>query len=144
MPDVLVTDNGFQFSSSEFTTFSSTWGFKHVTSSPTQAKSKGKAESAVKVVKKIFKKAHRDNKDPWLALLNPWNTPAQGVGSSPAQRLMSRRTRTLLPMSANLLYPKVEEGVTKKLNVKRQQAKSYNDRSSISYFQSFKYNQTSE
>ena len=131
IPDVLVTDNGPQFSSSEFTTFSSTWEFKHVTSSPTHAKSNGKAESAVKVVKKVFKKAHRDNKDPWLALLDQRNTPTQGVGSSPAQRLMSRRTRTFLPISANLLYPKVEEGVTKKLKVKRQKAKSYHDRSSI-------------
>ena len=131
IPDVLVTDNGPQFSSSEFTTFSSTWEFKHVTSSPAHAKPNGKAESAVKVVKKIFKKAHRDNKDPWLALLDQRNTPTQGVGSSPAQRLMSRRTRTLLPISANLLYPKVEEGATKKLKVKRQKAKGYHDRSSI-------------
>ena len=131
IPDVLVIDNGPVFSSSEFTNFSSAWEFKHVTSSPTHAKSNGKAESAVKVVRKIFKKAHRDNKDPWLALLDQRNTPTQGVASSPAQRLMSRRTRTLLPISANLLYPKVEEGVTKKLQVKRQQAKSYHDRSSI-------------
>ena len=123
IPNVLVTDNGPQFSSSEFTTFSSTWEFKHVTSSPTHAKSNGKAESAVKVVKKMFKKAHRDSKDPWLALLDQRNTPTQGVGSSPAQRLMSRRTRTLLPIAANLLYPKVEEGVTKMLKLKRQKAK---------------------
>ena len=34
-------------------------------------------------------------------------------------------------MSANLLYPKVEEGVTKKLKVKRQKAKSYHDGSCI-------------
>lgn len=131
IPNVLVTDNGPQFSSSEFTTFSSTWEFKHVTSSPTHAKSNGKAESAVKVVKKMFKKARRDSKDPWLALLDQRNTPTQGVGSSPAQRLMSRRTRTLLPIAANLLYPKVEEGVTKMLKLKRQKAKSYHDRSSI-------------
>ena len=102
-----------------------------MTSSPTHAKWNGKAESAVKVVKKIFKKAHRDDKDPWLALLDQRNTPTQGVGSSPVQRLMSRRTRTLLPISANLLYPKVEEGVTRKLKLKRQKGKSYHDRSSI-------------
>ena len=131
IPNVLVTDNGPQFSSSDFTTFSSTWEFKHVTSSPTHAKSNGKAESAVKVVKKMFKKAHRDSKDPWLALLDQRNTPTQGVGSSPAQRLMSRRTRTLLPIAANLLYPKVEERVTKMLKLKTQKAKSYHDGSSI-------------
>ena len=132
IPNVLVTDNGPQFSSSEFTTFFLlNMEFKHVTSSPTHAKSNGKAESAVKVVKKMFKKAHRDSKDPWLALLDQRNTPTQGVGSSPAQRLMSRRTRTLLLIAANLLYPKVEEGVTKMLKLKRQKAKSYHDRSSI-------------
>ena len=128
IPDVLVTDNGPQYYSREFTEFSTAWEFKHVTSSPTHAKSNGKAESAVKVAKKLFKKAYRDNKDPWLALLDQRNTPTQGVNSSPAQRLMSRRTRTLLPVSSNLLYPKVEEGVTEKLKIKRQKAKSYHDR----------------
>ena len=99
-----------------------------MTSSPRHAKSNGKAESAVKEAKKIFKKAHRDNKDPWLALLDERSTPTQGVNSSPVQRLMSRRTRTLLPVSANLLYPKVEEGVKEKLKAKRQTAKGYYDR----------------
>lgn len=79
----------------------------------------------------MFKKRHRDSKDPWLALLDQRNTPTQGVGSSPAQRLMSRRTRPLLPIAANLLYPKVEEGVTKMLKLKTQKAKSYHDGSSI-------------
>ena len=131
IPDVLVTDNGPQYCCREFTEFSREWEFKHVTSSPRHVKSNGKAESAVKVAKKIFKKAHRDNKDPWLALLDQRNTPTQGVNSSPVQRLMSRRTRTLLPVSANLLYPRVEEGsgVKEKLKAKRQTAKGYCDRS---------------
>ena len=98
IPDIYVTDNGPQYCCREFTEFSREWEFKHVTSSPKHAKSYGKAESAVKVAKKIFKKAHRDNKDPWLALLDQRNTPTQGVNSSPVQRLMSRRTRTLLPV----------------------------------------------
>ena len=38
-------------------------------------------------------------------------------------------TRTLLPVSANLLYPRVEEGVKEKLKAKRQTAKGYYDRS---------------
>ena len=33
IPEVLVTDNRTQFSSSEFATFAKTWGFEHVTSS---------------------------------------------------------------------------------------------------------------
>ena len=47
------------------------------------AKSNGKAESAVEVAKRIFKKAHRDNKDPWLTLLDQENTATQDVNSSP-------------------------------------------------------------
>ena len=127
IPDVLVTDNRPQYCCREFTEFSREWEFKHVMSSPRHAKSNGKAESAVKVAKKIFKKAHRDNKDLRLALLDQRNTPTQGVNSSPVQRLMSRRTCTQLPVSANLLYPRVEEGVKEKLKGKRQTAKSYYD-----------------
>jgi len=129
IPDVLVTANRPQHSCREFTELSREWEFKHVTSSPGHAKSNGKAKSAVKVAKKIFKKAHRDNKDLWLALLDKRNTPTQDVNSSPVQRLMSRRTRTLLPVSANLLYPRVEEGVKEKLKAKKQRAKGYYDRS---------------
>jgi len=132
IPDVFVTDNGPQYACREFTEFSREWEFKHVTSSPRHAKSNGKAESAVKEAKRIFKKAYRDNKDPWMALLDQRNTPTQGVNSSPVQRLMSRRTRTLLPISTNLLYPRVEEGVKEKLKAKRQKAKSYYDRGSKS------------
>ena len=83
LPDVLVTYNGPQCGRREYTKFSGEWKFKHVTSSPRHAKSNGKAESAVEVAKKIFKKAHRDNKDPWLTLLGQRNTPTQGVNSSP-------------------------------------------------------------
>ena len=60
IPDVLVTDNGPQFASKEFAEFSKQWDFLRVTSSPYHPKSNGKAESAVKVVKGLFKKALKD------------------------------------------------------------------------------------
>ena len=129
IPDVLMTDNGPQYASKELTEFSRRWEFRHITSSPTHAKANGKAESAVKVTKRIFKKAFKDGKDSWLAMLEQRNTPTQGLNSSPVQRLMSRRTRSLLPTSASLLYPKAEEGVTEKLKLRKQKAKSYYDRS---------------
>lgn len=98
-----------------------------MTSSPRHAKSNGKAESTVKVAKRIFKKAYRNNKDPWMALLDQFNMPTQVVNSSSVQRLMPQRTCTLLPISTNLLYPRVEVGVKEKLKAKRQKAKSYYD-----------------
>ena len=128
IPDTVVSDNGPQFSSQEFHEFSLTWEFNHVTSSPHHPKSNGKAESSVKAVKQLFKKAEQDGKDPWLALLDYRNTPTEGINTSPAQRLMSLRTHTLLPTASSLLPPEVCTHSTDKLELKRQKAKFYHDR----------------
>lgn len=128
IPDTVISDNGPQFSSQEFHEFSLTWEFNHVTSSPHYPKSNGKAESSVKAVKQLFKKAERDGSDPWLALLDYRNTPTEGINASPAQRLMSRRTRTLLPTASSLLRPEVCTQSKEKLERKRQKAKFYYDR----------------
>ena len=116
--DTVVPDNGPQFSSQEFYEFSLTWEFNHITSSPHHQKSNGKAESSVKAVKQLFKKAERDEKDPWLALLDYRNSPTERINASPAQRLMSRRTRTLLPTTSSLLCPVVCMQSTEKLEWK--------------------------
>ena len=58
-------------------------------SSPKHVKSNSKAKVSAEIVKKIFKKAYRDNKDPWLALIDQRNVPKQGVNSSLEQRLMA-------------------------------------------------------
>ena len=52
--DTVVSDNGPQFGSKEFAVFAKTWGFTHVTSSPRYPQSNGKAENAVKTVKRLF------------------------------------------------------------------------------------------
>ena len=74
------------------------------------------------------KKAFKDGRDPWLALLDYRNTPTEGMKSSPTQRLMSRRTRTLLPTATSLLQPKVIQEVNERIKVKKQKAKHYQDR----------------
>ena len=48
-------------------------------------------------------KALEAGTDPYLGLLDFHNTPTDGLGTSPAQRLFSRRTKTLLPTAGNLL-----------------------------------------
>ena len=120
---ILVSDNGSQFSSQEFHEFSLSWELNHVTSSPHDPKSNGKAESSVKIVKQLFEKAERDRKDPWLALLDYRNTPTEGVGASPAQRLMSRRTHILLPTATSLQRPTVNHSPVDSLRLKRYKAK---------------------
>lgn len=91
-----MSDNGPQFASEEFADIARLWEFDHITSSPHYPQSNGKAEQAVKVTKHILKKAKHSKSDPYLALLDYRKIPTQHVGTSPAMRLMGRRTKTLL------------------------------------------------
>ena len=96
-------------------------------SSQYHARSNGKVEKAVNTAKRILKKAVLDHKDPYLALLDWRNTPTEGLDSSPVQRLMGRRTRTLLPTSARLLKPKLPKPAKDLVTKKREkQAHYYN------------------
>ena len=102
--------------------------------SPYHNQSNGKVESAVKIVKSIIKKSQRDKRDLWLSIFDWHNTPTECINASPVQRLFSRRTKTVLPTTSDLLTPKIEKGenLTKLLNNKRKKAKYYYDRSSCS------------
>ena len=95
LPDVLVTDNGPQFASAEFAVFVKQKGITHVTSSPHYAQSNGKSENAVKMLKLLFAKAKQSGESEYMALLNLRNTPSEGMGTSPAQRLVGRRCNPL-------------------------------------------------
>ena len=120
IPDVLITDNGTQFSSSEFAKLAEAWKLEHKTSSPHHPQSNGKAENAVKICKNLLKKARADNRDPLLAFLDWRNTPTEGLGTSPVQRLMVRRTRTLLPTHTKLLKPQLDSETEAKLAQRKQ------------------------
>lgn len=109
IPNHVVSDNGPQFSSHEFAEFAEKWDFEHFTSSPGHANANGKAEAAVKQAKLMIMKCNKSGCDPMIALLEIRNTPQQDSGTSLAQRLLNRRTRTLLPVTTNLLRPRGEE-----------------------------------
>ncbi|KAK3702003.1 hypothetical protein QZH41_007698 [Actinostola sp. cb2023] len=91
-----------------------------------------KPERTVQTAKQILKKAKYDGSDPNLALLNIRNTPIEGVGLSPAQLLMGRRTRTLLPTSGSLLHPSSYnyQQVMQNLQERQVKQKEYYDRGS--------------
>ena len=59
----------------------------------------------MKTAKKLLRKAKADGRDPFLALLCYRNTPSESMGTSPAQRFLGRRTKTLLPTTSELLKP---------------------------------------
>ncbi|CAK1597865.1 unnamed protein product [Parnassius mnemosyne] len=86
IPEILISDNGTQYSSREFKQFSTDWGFTHITSSPNYPQANGKSERAVQTVKSLLIKAYKGNSDFELALLNYRNTPRHGL-DSPAQLL---------------------------------------------------------
>ena len=129
IPDVVVSDNGPQFDCDEFRYFASKYGFEHTPSSPHHSQSNGKAESLVKVAKRMIRKCRKSGEDQYLALLSIRNTPTQGVGTSPAQRFLGRRTRTTLPIMTGLL---TQEPVSPRLDTlqlkhnQQRQEKYYN------------------
>lgn len=58
----------------------------------------------MQTAKRLLEKAKTDGKDPYLGLLEYRNTPTD-IGS-PAQRLMSRELRSILPVTKKQLRPK--------------------------------------
>ena len=121
IPDKIVSDNGPQFACHDFKTFFKRWEFDHVTSSPYHPKANGKAESAVKTVKRLFTKCKDAGESFEMALLDHHNTPTPATGFSPAQLMMSRRTKTLLPTTNNLLAPRPSNVHYKKKQIAKQQ-----------------------
>ena len=100
--ETVVSDNGRQFSSSEFAAFANTWNFNHVTSSPHFPQCNGAAERAVKTAKEIL----RQN-DPALALLSYRSSPITDLGASPAEMAYNCRLRTPLPALPATLAPRI-------------------------------------
>ena len=123
IPVQLITDNGPQFSSIKFKEFAKTYSFQHTTSSPHYPQSNGKAEKAVQITKN---QTTADKQDIYLALRN---TPASGGIGSPAQRLMGRRTNTLIPTARSLLQPQIidSQQVLQHMQQSKRKQKEYYD-----------------
>ena len=129
VPEIVRSDNGPQFASFAFQKFAAEWQFEHTTSSPYFPQSNGKAENAVKTAKQLMMKAKESGTDPLLALLAFRNTPTEGFDTSPAQRLMGRRTRTTVPIHHKLLEPEKVDGVMHQLKRQKERQAMYYDRS---------------
>uniref|UniRef100_A0A672MIM7 Integrase catalytic domain-containing protein n=1 Tax=Sinocyclocheilus grahami TaxID=75366 RepID=A0A672MIM7_SINGR len=100
----------------------------HVTSSPNYPRSNGLAERGVRSAKHLLEKCARDGSDVYAVLLNLRNTPRDGL-PSPAQCLLSRRTRSLIPLVPSQLTPRVESNVQAALFALRQKGKRSHDKS---------------
>ena len=123
----MVTDDGSQFTSGDFLKFGKEWDFENLTSSSHHSQGNGKADSAVKEAKKILRNCRASGSDAFLALLDHRNTPPASVLVSPVQRVLNRRTRSLLPMTANLLTPQaVSDNELCRAKLKERKKRNYN------------------
>ena len=99
IPEEFISNNGPQYISQEFSNFSKEYDMIHQISSPHYPRGNGLAERTVCTMKQLLKKS----KDHYLALLEYRNTPMSWCQMSPAQLLMGRRLRTLLPQTDDSL-----------------------------------------
>ena len=114
----LSFDGGLNISSDEMNTFYKKWGIKQRKSSAYYPKSNGRAEAAMK----SMKRAIRGNVGPngslnsyniTASLLQYRNTPLRNTGLSPAQMLLGRSLRDTVPqpMSAYCVSPQWEASI---------------------------------
>ena len=109
IPKELITDNGPEFSSHKFRSFSKTWDILHKTISPHYHQSNGLAERSIQTVKRTVNKAKLNSEDHFLVMLSLNLLPDQN-GTSPAEKLFGRKLRTTLPS----LIPSTQSIATEK------------------------------
>ena len=109
LPEVIVSDNGTCFSSSEFSSFCLANGIRHLTSAPYCPASNGLAERAVQTIEGGLKKQQGVDKHQRLArfLLNYRCSPQSTTGCAPAELLFGRNIRSRL----DLVRPSLENEV---------------------------------
>ena len=117
IPDKVMSNNGPQFGSLEFMSFTKAYAFSHIMINPHHSQGNGLAERAVQIAKKIL-----SQDDPNLALMTYQATPVPATGYSPAQLLMGRQMRTTLPVLNLKLKPQWPS--MRKLKVNDQKTKS--------------------
>ena len=125
IPEKLISDNGPQYSSTEFREFAKCWGFHHVTSSPLYPQANGFIERMVQTVKHLFTKARESGSDPHLAMLCLRTTPIDHHTPAPCELLNGRKYRSNVPtISAGKSGQIVEN-----LQQRQDTQKAYYDRS---------------
>ncbi|KAI2667094.1 hypothetical protein H4Q32_031059 [Labeo rohita] len=115
LPDVIVSDNGTAFTSSEFQEFADRNGIHHVTTAPYHPSSNGQAERMVQTTKEALSRITKGEWQTRLArfLLSQHITPNSSTGKSPAELLMNRRLTTAL----DRLHPDHGEDMLRKLEL---------------------------
>ena len=100
LPERLASDNGPQFTSSEFATFMKRNGIKHILVAPYHPRSNGQAKRFVQTFKQFFKAEGKTSVKSNLArfLFSYRTTPNSTTGQTPAELFFSRSLRTRLDL----------------------------------------------
>jgi len=123
---VLVSDN-VPFGSSEFRKFCNEYSTELHISSPNYPQSIGLAECTVQIVKQMLRKAEYEQKDLSELLLEYWCTTISHLCAAPFELLFNRLVRIKLPILETKLKPRVQTGVTNKIELYRNKYKqNYN------------------
>jgi transposase InsO family protein len=123
-PLEIFSDQGSQFTSTEFRRLAAQFDIKLTNSSPTYPQSNGFIEAMVKVVKNLMIKAIESGEDPHIALLIYRTTPLRPGLASPADLMRDRRWRDLLPIK-QVLNTEQEKVRESDIGRKEQQAEAY-------------------
>ena len=124
LPEQVVSDNGPQFVSEEFTKFIKLNGIKHIKSAPYHPSTNGAAERLVQTFKKTMKASEHDGRTHSQRLtsflLTYRSTPHSTTHETPSELFLKRPLRTRL----DLLKPNVDRSVC----IEQAKQKSYHDR----------------
>lgn len=131
IPVEIIADN-VPFDSREFRQFCKENDIKINTTSPLYSQANGFAEKAVGIAKSLIIKTHEEKSELWRALLEYRNSPLKEVDASPVELLMSRKTRTLVPVSKKLFTPNVVPNIEQNITKKNARCKEYYDRNAVS------------
>ncbi|XP_020909051.1 uncharacterized protein K02A2.6 [Exaiptasia diaphana] len=111
-PEMIVSDNGSQFTSEEFKKLCARNGVRHGTSAPYKPATNGQAERVVRVLKTDIQLANVTKGDTDIVIARYMlvyrNTPHTTTGESPGMLFMKRRLRTHLDLLSPSLRKHVE------------------------------------
>ena len=112
LPDQLVSDNGPQFTSDEFSCFMKANGIKHILTSPYHPKSNGEAERFVQTLKNALRRERQESDSIHTKLsrflMSYRTTPNTTTGVTPSELFLGRKVKTRLDILRPSLLNKVE------------------------------------